>query len=52
MDINAINAKKSMYLTLLSMPRPMMRDSDIDTMYSLSQDKDIQDFLEAARRAS
>lgn len=47
--MGAIKLKLELYHCLLQVPHTMLTDSEVDIMYALCQDKEIQKRLEKAK---
>ena len=47
--MGAIKLKLELYHCLTQIPHTMLTDNEVDTMYSLSKDSEVQDYLEKAK---
>lgn len=47
--MGAIKLKLELYYCLTQIPHTILSDSEVDIMYSLSKDKEVQDHLEKTR---
>ena len=47
--MGAIKLKLELYHCLIQIPHTMLSESEVDIMYSLSKDNEVQDHLEKAK---